>query len=160
MGTKRNFSVEYKKDIIKLVTEQGRKATHVAKEIGVSEGAIRKWVKEYGVHGEDAFSGKGKLRPEDEELRKFKKRMADIEEENAIFKKAICIFTKPVISYQFIKDHSSKFHAGKMCELLDIKRSSYYAWLKRPKSQRKIIISLVNLKENIRQLTIQTIILM
>lgn len=53
MGTKRSFSVEYKKDIIKLVTEQGRKASHVAKEIGVSEGAIRKWVKEYGVHGED-----------------------------------------------------------------------------------------------------------
>ena len=36
MSKRREFSVEYKKEIIKLVTEQGRKATHVAREIGVS----------------------------------------------------------------------------------------------------------------------------
>jgi transposase len=95
MGNRREFSVEYKKEIIKLVTDQGKKVTHVAKDIGVSEAAVRRWVKEYGVHGEDAFPGKGKLRPEDEEIRKMKKRMADLEEENAILKKAICIFTKP-----------------------------------------------------------------
>ncbi len=96
MGNRREFSVEYKKEIIKLVTEQGKKVTHVAKDIGVSEAIVRRWVKEYGTHGEDAFPGRGKLRPEDEELRKLKKRMADLEEENAILKKAICIFTKPV----------------------------------------------------------------
>lgn len=96
MSKRREFSVEYKKEIIKLVTEQGRKATHVAKEIGVSEASVRRWVKEYGTHGDNAFPGKGKLRPEDEELRLLKKKMADLEEENAILKKAICIFTKPV----------------------------------------------------------------
>lgn len=37
-----------------------------------------------------------KLKPDDEELRLLKKKMADLEEENAILKKAICIFTKPV----------------------------------------------------------------
>lgn len=36
MGSKRNFSVEYKKEIIKLVTEQGKKVAHVAKNICVS----------------------------------------------------------------------------------------------------------------------------
>jgi len=96
MGNRREFAVEYKKEIIKLVTEQGKKVTHVAKDIGVSEATVRRWVKEYGTHGEDAFPGRGKLRPEDEELRKLKKRMADLEEENAILKKAITIFTKPV----------------------------------------------------------------
>lgn len=96
MGSKRNFSVEYKKEIIKLVTEQGKKVTHVAKDIGVSEAAVRNWVKQYGTYGEDAFPGKGKLRPEDEEIRKLKKKMAELEEENAILKKAITIFTKPV----------------------------------------------------------------
>lgn len=95
MSNKREFSVEYKKEIVKLVTEQGKKATHVAKDIGVSEVSIRRWVKEYGIHGNNAFPGKGKLRPDDEELRIIKKRMADLEEENAILKKAICIFTKP-----------------------------------------------------------------
>lgn len=96
MGNRREFAVEYKKEIIKLVTEQGKKVTHVAKDIGVSEATVRRWIKEYGTHGEDAFPGKGKLRPEDEELRKLKKRMSDLEEENAILKKAIAIFTKAV----------------------------------------------------------------
>ena len=66
MSRKRTFTVEDKKEIIKLVTEQGKKVTHVARDIDVSEATVRRWVKEYGEHGNDAFPGKGKLRPEDE----------------------------------------------------------------------------------------------
>ena len=92
---KRNFSEEYKKEIIKLVTEQGKKVTEVARDIGVSECTVRSWRSEYDKHGDNAFPGKGKLRPDDDEIRKIKKKMADLEDENAILKKAICIFTKP-----------------------------------------------------------------
>lgn len=95
MDSKRRFTQEYKEEIIKLVTEQGKKVTHVARDIGVSEGAVRGWIKKYKEHGKNAFPGSGNLRPEDEEIRRLKKRLADIEEENAILKKAICIFTKP-----------------------------------------------------------------
>lgn len=95
MSNKRRFTPEYKEEIIKLVTEQGRRVTHVARDIGVSEATVRGWVKQYNSHGENAFPGSGNLRPEDEELRALKKRLADIEEENAILKKAIRIFTKP-----------------------------------------------------------------
>lgn len=41
------------------------------------------------------------------------------------------------IKYQFIFDYSSIFHVGKMCEVFDINKSAYYAWLKRPPSERK-----------------------
>lgn len=34
----------------------------------------------------------------------------------------------------------------KMCEILDIKRSSYYAWLKRPESERKTKDSLLSIE--------------
>lgn len=95
MSNQRRFTTEYKEEIIKLVTEQGRKVTHVARDIGVSEATVRGWVKKYRAHGENAFPGSGNLRPEDEELRKLKKRLADIEEENEILKKAIRIFTSP-----------------------------------------------------------------
>lgn len=95
MNNRRSFSVEYKKEIIKLITEQGKKISHVAKDIDVSEVTVRRWVKEYGEHGDDAFPGKGKLKPDDEEIRLLKKKMADLEEENSILKKAIRIFTKP-----------------------------------------------------------------
>ena len=52
-------------------------------------------VKKYQEHGANAFPGSGNLRTEDEELRRLKKMLADIQEENEILKKAIRIFTKP-----------------------------------------------------------------
>lgn len=91
MSNQRRFTPECKEEIIKLVT----RVTHVARDIGVSESIVRGWVKKYKEHGENAFPGIGNLRPDDEEIRKLKKRLAAIEEENAILKKAIRIFTKP-----------------------------------------------------------------
>lgn len=95
MGRKRIFTVEYKKEIIKLITEQGKKVSQVAEDIGVSQTSIRRWITEYSTYGENAFPGKGKLKPQDEEVRKIKRRLADLEEENAILKTAVCIFTNP-----------------------------------------------------------------
>lgn len=95
MSQKQQFTPEYKKEIVRLVTEQGKSISEVARDLSVSPTALRNWVKLYGEHGEQAFPGKGHLRPEDEELRKLKKKLADLEEENAILKKAMAIFAKP-----------------------------------------------------------------
>ena len=45
MGNRSTFSVEYKKELTKLITERGKKVTHVAKDIAVSEAAVRRWGK-------------------------------------------------------------------------------------------------------------------
>ena len=89
------FTAEYKKEIIKLVTEAGKKIGDVARDIGVSDTTIRKWIKLNSEHGEVAFPGKGYLRPEDEELRQLRRKVYDLQEENEILKKAMRIFTKP-----------------------------------------------------------------
>jgi len=39
--------------------------------------------------------------------------------------------------YQFIKGHSSELPVKKMCQLLDLSRSNYYAWLNRPPGKRE-----------------------
>lgn len=91
----KTFTPEYKREIIKLVTEGGKKISHVARDIEVSDTTIRKWIKQYSEHGEDAFPGRGYLRPQDEELRELKKQLRDLKEENAILKKAMRIFTNP-----------------------------------------------------------------
>jgi len=92
---KKGFTAEYKKEIIRLITEGGKKVTDVAKDIGVTETSVRRWLNQYGEHGTNAFPGKGHLRPEDEKLRKLKRELADIKEENEILKKAMRIFTRP-----------------------------------------------------------------
>ncbi|WP_415466922.1 transposase [Clostridium saccharoperbutylacetonicum] len=45
---KKEFTVEYKREIIRLITEEGKKVSDVAKDIGVTENSIRMWHQQYG----------------------------------------------------------------------------------------------------------------
>ena len=96
MGSKNRFTVEYKKEMVKLVTELGKKPTEVAEDIGVTPTTIRRWIKQYSTYGEDAFPGKGKLRPKDAEQKRLEKENKDLKEEIAILKKAMGIFSRDV----------------------------------------------------------------
>jgi len=96
MAKATNYTPEYKKEIIKLVTEQGKNRGEVAQSIGVSKTTINEWIKKYSVHGENAFPGKGHLRPEDREYKAMIKKIKDLEEENIILKKAMRIFSQSV----------------------------------------------------------------
>lgn len=42
------------------------------------------------------------------------------------------------MKYAFIKKHSSAFAVKKMCQVLKVSRSGYYAWQNRPESQRSL----------------------
>lgn len=65
-----------------------------AKEIGVHHTKIRDWVKSHKRDGDSASPGSGKLKAEEEDMRKKRKQLADLKEENEILKKAAAYFTK------------------------------------------------------------------
>ena len=65
------------------------------------------------------------------------KENADLKKENEFLKKSCGLLCeKPEVKYQAIKRYSSRFKVSKMCQILGVPRSSYYAWLKRPESER------------------------
>jgi transposase InsO family protein len=41
------------------------------------------------------------------------------------------------VRFQWIKEHSQSFEVAMMCEVLDVRRSGYYAWSKRKSSDRQ-----------------------
>ncbi|WP_414653535.1 IS3 family transposase, partial [Idiomarina sp. UBA1919] len=41
------------------------------------------------------------------------------------------------LRYAFIKDHKDCWPVRKLCRLLDVHHSGYYAWLKEPRSHRQ-----------------------
>jgi transposase len=61
------------------------------KKLGITGKTMYRWVNEYRHDGNDAFPGKGHLKPEDSELRRLKHENKELKEENEIFKKVAAI---------------------------------------------------------------------
>jgi len=91
---RRSFDKEFKEEVIRLVTVGGRKVSEVARDLDIHPNVIHRWKREYLEDIEDAFPGKGHMKPEEEELRNTKRLLADVTEERDILKKALAIFSK------------------------------------------------------------------
>jgi len=90
--TGKRHNKEFKVEAVRLVIEKGLSVNDVARDLGINIKTLYRWLGEFIKHKDDAFPGSGKLRDEDAELRKLKRRIADLEEENAILKKARAFF--------------------------------------------------------------------
>ena len=92
---RRKHEREFKVQAVKLSLEKGKTVKEVAEDLGISAGNLTRWRREYREDSEHSFPGMGKLKPEDEEMRKLKKENADLRQERDILKKALAIFSKP-----------------------------------------------------------------
>src|SRR4051812_30349237 len=43
------------------------------------------------------------------------------------------------MKYRFIAAHTEEFHVTTMCRVLAVKKAGYYAWVKRPPSERALV---------------------
>ena len=91
---RRKYDREFKIEAVKLVTERGTSIAEAARNLGIHENLLRTWKKKYLEDTADSFPGKGHLKPQDEQLRRLRKKLADVEEERDILKKALAIFSK------------------------------------------------------------------
>nr|WP_010529331.1 transposase [Lentibacillus jeotgali] len=90
----KRYDKEFKMYAVKMVTEDGRKVAEVARELDIVHQTLHKWVAKYEEEQEDAFVGSGNLPAKDKVEYEKDKRIRDLEEENAILKKAMGIFAK------------------------------------------------------------------
>jgi transposase len=90
----RTYDREFKLQVLEMVQQDGRTIKSVAEELGIHPGVISRWRKEFHTDGQDGFVGSGHQRDQDEEMRRLKKRLADVTEERDILKKAVAFFTK------------------------------------------------------------------
>ena len=93
-GNGRSFDRVFKVEAVRLVTEDGRKVREVARQLGIGANQLHRWKDQLAKDGEIAFVGKGRLRPEQEELRRLSRELVDVTEERDILKKAVAIFSK------------------------------------------------------------------
>ena len=74
---RRKFDKEFKQKAVDMVIRDGLTQTEVSRRLGLGDGIIGKWVAAEKTHGTNAFLGKGKLKPEDEEMRRLEKLVRD-----------------------------------------------------------------------------------
>jgi transposase len=69
---RRKYSREFKLEAVKLVRERGVELKRAAHDLDVSEGILRRWVKEFSTDPGQAFPGQGQLKPEQAELERLR----------------------------------------------------------------------------------------
>ena len=84
---RRTYTAEFKTEAVKLVTEQGYSVAEAARSLGISENLIRNWKRDLRDKGADAFPGRGKLGPHEEELRRLRAETKRLLAERDILKK-------------------------------------------------------------------------
>ena len=91
---RRKYDKEFKMEAVRLALRGDRSKQSVAESLGICPSNLQRWIREYKASGNGAFPGKGRLRPEDEELHRLKREYAIIKEERDILKKALAVFSR------------------------------------------------------------------
>lgn len=94
MGTRREFSREFKLEAVRLVKERGVTAAQAARDLDVHENVLRKWVRDFAADPQQAFPGKGVMKPDVSEIERLKKEVAKLKMERDILKKAAAYFAR------------------------------------------------------------------
>jgi transposase len=91
---RKTYDKEFKLSAVKMIVEGGMGVSRISKDLGVNENSLYKWKRVYLEDQQDAFPGKGRMKPEDEELKNLKKELTIVKMERDILKKAIAFFAK------------------------------------------------------------------
>ena len=81
---RRKFTKEFKQEAVQLSYDSDRSVVEVAQNLGISPRLIYRWRSEQRQEGEDAFPGKGKTKPSEEELRRLRRELEQVRMERDI----------------------------------------------------------------------------
>ena len=90
----RKYDSEFKMEAVRMASEPGVTNGQVETRLGIGQGVLSRWKRELKCDGQQAFPGKGHLKPEDEELRRLKRECERLRWERDILKKALSIFSR------------------------------------------------------------------
>lgn len=88
---RRSFSREFKTEVVELVRSSGKSIPEVARDLDLTETAVRAWVRQADV---DAGDRPGLTSTEREELARLRKENRVLREERDILKQATAFFAR------------------------------------------------------------------
>lgn len=97
-GAPPRYDEAFKAGAVRMVTEQGRSSTEVAKELGICIDTLRSWLKAVGVQAGEANRqnrNQRRVRELEAEIRALRKQLNEKEEVIDVLKKSVGILSKP-----------------------------------------------------------------
>lgn len=89
--TRKSYTDEFKDEAVKLITEHGYKASEAARNLGIHDSLLRRWVKDRSPKTSHSSADTAKLQAE---LKRVKRENERLRMEREILKKAAAFFAK------------------------------------------------------------------
>ena len=93
MSKRKTYSREYKIGAIQMIEQKGMTTREA---LGINEGMLGRWRKEYKEGKIQAFPGNGKMSDKDAEIAKLRQENRRLLAEREILKKATVLFARPM----------------------------------------------------------------
>ena len=92
MGTRRRFTPEYRRDVASLVLDTGSSIASVARDLGLGESVVGRWVKLERERRQAVREGRPDPRELEAEITALRRRVRELEKENEFLGKASAFF--------------------------------------------------------------------
>ncbi|WP_374198034.1 MULTISPECIES: IS3 family transposase [Microbacterium] len=140
---RKNYTDDFRQRAVDLYeSTPGATLKAIAADLGISRGALREWVEKLGTGATTAStsvpaSGRSESQAArivrlEAELAAAEAEKRKLETERDILRQAAKYFAggdELVNRFQFVEDHKDAYGVKRLCEVIEIARSSFYAWL-------------------------------
>lgn len=93
-GVRKQYTKELKQEAVRLLTQPEAEILQTARNLGLHESVLRRWVKAAAQEGTEAFREHGQLTGQAEELQRLRRERDRTRQERDILKKAMACFAK------------------------------------------------------------------
>ena len=90
----KRFDKEFKIRAVLLAPEPCNTQAGIERDLGISQAIISRWTHQLCKDGDQAFPGKGRLKPDDDKMRRLKRENERLRRERDLLKKAVAIFSE------------------------------------------------------------------
>lgn len=91
---RKKYTKEFKENAVRLAEESKMSVKEIAADLGIHPNMLYRWRSKMLKEQGDFAPGNGNVTSEEKELRTLKRKIADLEMERDILKKALGIFSK------------------------------------------------------------------
>ena len=92
MSKRRRYSPEYKQEAVRLVQQSDIPVTEIARNLGINDNMLRKWVKQAIESGTRAFPGHGN--PRDEKIAQLERELREVKKERDFLRETAVYFAR------------------------------------------------------------------